>query len=238
MGKVLLAGLGLSIALLGLIYYAWYLSPQAVIFCTPGDTDCMARAAAAREACSPVNIIVETGDSTVELSLRPGPGGCSIKESAEGTNYSVNCTVAFGETGCPGSLYEYLVPEGGGGSGESESGGSLPEPEERHVLNCGLTDTECKNQGAYFVENCISATITDDDKRWASGYWTKYVTVDREAGSCALHFEILNAVDIPPEIPPNIIGMTMDCSVPLAEFPISEVKEGWCTGELYQYLVD
>lgn len=236
--KVLLAGLILFAILTGLIAHVWYFSPQNVIFCTPGDLECLRRAARAREHCNPSHIYVETENRTLEVNLDPGPEGCTICEKIENTNYSVNCTVPIGETECPegGSLYDYVAPEGGGGGPEEEE--LPPEQGERPVLECSLTDVECKNRGAYYLENCISSTITDDDKRWASGYWTKYIAVDRTGSTCKLYFEITNAVDIPPEIPPDIVGMTMDCEIPLSEFPITEVEEGWCTGELYKYLVE
>lgn len=220
-----------------------YMTMEKQVFqCSPGDLECLRKASQYMDDCIPSRFSVEGDNLTLVVDVTRGPGDCTYREDELNSGYSTNCTVPVGEGGCEGSLFDYMVPpEGGGGEGPPGDGGGdglppVPPEWERPELYCSLGDFQCKEQSVYYVKNCLPATITDDDQRWASGYWTKYVEVDRTDGYCEFYFEILNAVDIPPEVPPNIVGMTMECTIPLTEFPLEEVTEEWCYGPLFEYV--
>jgi len=230
---MLLAGLGIIFT-----RFNYLLMEKQIFNCAPGDLECLSKAEGCRKGCIPSKFAIDTGNLTLLVDITRGLNECTFREEVEQTGYTVNCTLPLGETGCEGSLYDYLVPPEDGGSGGGNGGGEPPVPPDwaRPVLYCSLTNTSCKADAVNYVKNCLPATITDDDKRWASGYWTKYITVDRTDSHCELYFEIINAVDIPPEVPPNIVGMTMSCTIPLSTFPIDTVTEEWCEGPLFDYL--
>ena len=225
-----------------------YLFMEKDIFsCDPNDLDCLSKANQYMDDCIPSKFSIEDGNLTLIVDIERNLSECDIREEIEQTGYTVNCTAPIGE-GCEGSLFDYMAPEGGGGGGDSGDSGDSGDGEQptgppgvppgwvAPDLYCSLTDIACKSDAVYYVKNCLPATITDDDQRWSSGYWTKYITVGRTDSTCELYFEITNAVDIPPEVPPNLVGMTMECLLPVSSLPIEVLEEGWCTGPLFEYL--
>jgi len=132
---------------------------------------------------------------------------------------------------CPGSLYDYVKPSGGGG----DSGGA-PKPPGIPVLTCGLDDDECKVTADDYLQDCITSKITNTEYRWLpDGYWTLYFDVSRLA-ECHYYVEVLNAISLPPGVPTDIIGYNMTCDVPLSEIPVGPLNASWCEGNLYDYL--
>ena len=87
--------------------------------------------------------------------------------------------------------------------------------------------------------NCISSRMESiesiDYGPAGKVYLTIYMEVNRGSTECQIYYKILNAVNLPPEIPPQIVGMDMTFNIMLSEFPISSMEADWCGGELVDY---
>jgi hypothetical protein len=168
--------------------------------------------------------------------------------------YNTTCDVPiekleeFGQKACNGSLLSYISPGGkppsGGGTVEEEDGGYV------YKAYCSLEAQDCKETAAEYVKTCGESEITMDlDINHTQGgvsYWTIFIDVERlpveytDTGKlparCSIYHELINAVNLPPEIPPGIIGMNMTCIVPLSRFPIGGVSVTSCEGDLVEYM--
>jgi hypothetical protein len=69
-----------------------------------------------------------------------------------------------------------------------------------------------------------------------TSYWTVYINVERLSTTCQTFYEVTNIVNLPPEMPPQIMGMNMTCTVPLSEFPITGLHASYCKGDLMEYI--
>ncbi len=52
---------------------------------------------------------------------------------------------------------------------------------------------------------------------------------------CSIYYKVINIVNIPPNIPPEIQGMDMTCTAPITEYPRDSIERSWCQGGLIQY---
>jgi hypothetical protein len=66
-------------------------------------------------------------------------------------------------------------------------------------------------------------------------YWVKKFTMSRSGSSCSMGVQILSAINMPPYVPPDIVGMGMSCSYPLSALPKEVIKKEDCEGELVEY---
>ncbi|MCX6814925.1 MAG: hypothetical protein NTY20_04740, partial [Candidatus Aenigmarchaeota archaeon] len=224
--------------------YSFMFQPITTLKCSTGETGCIKNAQAEKENCIPSSTIIE-GRNGILLMVnitREGDRCIRTEEVIESKNqennyllgHNVTCNYSFSQldnasaTACPGSLYDYVMPSGGGG-GFLQPG--IPSP------NCGIDDNVCKDQASDYVQTCTTSQIVNTELRWEpGGYWTELIKVNRYADECWLYFEILNAVNLPPGVPSSIIGSTMTCKVPISEFPIQNLTASWCAGDLYSYI--
>jgi hypothetical protein len=51
-----------------------------------------------------------------------------------------------------------------------------------------------------------------------------------------MYVKILNAVNIPPGEPADLIGMDMNCNIPMSEIPLEDIVYPFCSGRLRDYL--
>lgn len=211
------------------------------------DTSCMDNMEAMKDSCIPSSTII-TGKDGIMLMVNVTREGdkCIRTESivnAGNDSYLLNhnntCEFELSQLGnssataCPGSIYDFVKPPPGGGvhSGSSSTTKKDPFP------NCGFYDYDCKERISYNVQNCIEYEMTDVDMKWEpGGYWTGLIRVESINDSCSIYLQVLNAVNLPPDVPSDIIGSYMTCAIPLSEIPITYVPESSCTGNLYPYL--
>lgn len=169
------------------------------------------------------------------------------------TGYNTTCDVPldvleeFGQKACNGSLLSYLSSDGKAPSAEDEEG---VEEEYVYTAYCSLEADDCKETAAQYVQTCGESEITMDleinHTQGGVSYWTIFIDVEQlpveytDTGKlparCSIYHELINAVNLPPEIPPGIIGMNMTCTIPLTEFPISGVSVSSCDGGLVDYM--
>jgi hypothetical protein len=215
--------------------------------CAPDDMECLANLLDAnREECIPSVTEITNADGIIlRVTISREGDRCVRHEEVIGVNesyryllgYNVTCDTPLDQLddprlllGCNGSLQDYLVPPSGGGTG---SGGG--EPEGPIYLYCGLEDEECKGTAESYLALCTTSEIVDVDPVWRPlGYWTLYFNIQKK-DMCTIYVEVLNAVDMPPGYPADIIGYNLTCQVPIGELPMSEMTEELCTGSLLPY---
>jgi hypothetical protein len=229
--------------------------------CGPGDDYCLNEVKAYREDCIPSTSVVTVGNETnhirMRVVVRNEGGECVITEeiledSDSGlgpydlTGYNVSCGLspeefeAYGPQACNGSLFDYVVnQEGEGPGGDAGDGGTAPEEGEK--LFCSEYDYECKETRAEHVSNCVDVvaesteviTYEEDDIM----FWTVYLDVEKKPSGCELYYRVINAVNLPPDIPYDVIGMDMQCWVPESELPIPGIYLAACEGDLKEYFM-
>ena len=205
----------------------------------------------------------ETNSLKIEITRYWENGECIRKEEViddvdsgityyDITGYETTCVVTpeeyekFGLYACNGSLLPFVVPgemEGIFGSGDSIEGFIFQ-------AYCSLDADDCHAEAAKHVTECLEADILMDQEIGHTGggksYWTLYLKIRRRPEEyyarrkvperCVLYHELVNAVNLPPEMPPQVVGMNMTCTVELSKFPISGVSIKWCEGELVDYI--
>jgi hypothetical protein len=233
--------------------------------CGPDDAECIARLAAVRGNCSPSISIVtignETNNVTIMVSTFMRDGKCVTEEIVlddansgiapfDISGYNTTCEVPpekleeFGQKACNGSLFSYLSPD--------RKAPTPGEDEDDYVFTayCSLEAEDCRETAAQYVQTCGESEITMDlqinHTQGGVSYWTVFIDVDElpveytQTGKlparCSIYHELVNAVNLPPEIPPGVIGMNMTCVVPLYRFPISGVSVSSCEGDLVDYM--
>lgn len=226
------------------------------IECLPGDKDCMSKVRESRELCNPSTSIVTVGNSTNYIKLRitvyREGDKCITKEeviedvdsgvaSYDITGYNNTCNLTaeelekYGPHACQGSLFDFVAPEDSkGGKG---FGGGTPESEPPH-LYCTLEDDGCKLVATGYISTCVPSKIEGTESLYVGEgnvYLSIYVEISKDSSECFLYYKVINAVNLPPEIPPQVIGMDMTCTIPLSEFPIGGVEESSCSGPLIDY---
>jgi hypothetical protein len=172
------------------------------------------------------------------------------------TGYNTTCDVPldklseFGQKACNGSLLSYISPDStapSAGGGENGVGG---EDGYVYTAYCSLDAQDCKETAGEYVKTCREAQITMDlsinHSQGGTSYWTIFINIDRlpveytDTGKlqprCSIYHELINAVNLPPEIPPGIIGMNMTCEIELDMFPINGVSVSSCEGALVDYM--
>src|SRR4030042_5173459 len=176
--------------------------------------------------------ITRQGDKCVETETVVGA------EELKGrylVGHNTTCETNLSDTGpqiCPGSLYDYVKPSGGGGS---PGGGIVPVGPP--APTCGLDDVQCKAAADDYLQDCVHSKITNTEYRWLpDGSWTLFFDVSRLAGTCHYYVEVLNAVNLPPGTPATIIGSNMTCDIPFSEFPVGRLNSTRCAGSLYDSL--
>ncbi len=153
----------------------------------------------------------------------------------------------YGEHACNGSLLGFFSPDG-----SSDYGGSGETGGDDYVYRayCSLEADDCKEEVSDYIKNCRPADILMDmeinNSQGGASYWTlaiqiqrlpaEYTSTKKLQPRCEIYHELVNAVNLPPEIPPHVIGDTMTCTIPLSDFPIGSVSLRWCEGELVEYI--
>ena len=169
------------------------------------------------------------------------------------TGYETDCAISpedfekYGHLRCNGSLLPFVSPGSvGEGSDFTPSGGSGGV----YSAYCSIGADDCTAEAATYVTNCNEAEIILDQEIGNTlggvSYWTLYMTIERLPVEytatqklperCQIYHELINAVNLPPEIPPHVIGMNMTCTVDLSYFPISGISIRWCTGDLVEHI--
>ena len=104
-----------------------------------------------------------------------------------------------------------------------------------------MGDSACQSTVTNNVFNCVPSIIeaieSIDYGDQGVIYWTTYLEIGRESDNCHIYYKIINAVNLPPEIPPQVVGMDMNCNVAMTEFPITGLKYSWCSGSLVDYFI-
>ncbi len=206
-----------------------------------------------------------TNNITVRLTTYMKDGKCVTEEivlddSDSGiapfniTGYNTTCEVEeerlddFGQHSCNGSLTAFVSPDDGG-SAVQESG---DEADDEYVYKayCSLDAEDCQEEAASHITQCMEAEILMDmqinHSQGGVSYWSIFIDIEQlpveytDLGKlperCSMYHELVDAVNLPPEIPPSVIGMNMTCTIPMSEFPISGVTARDCTGDLMEYI--
>jgi hypothetical protein len=119
-----------------------------------------------------------------------------------------------------------------------------------YTAYCSLEADDCKEEAAEHITECQESEITMDMElnhtQGGTTYWTLFIDIDRLPVEyteteklperCRMYHELINAVNLPPEIPPSIVGMSMTCTIELYRFPISSVTVRFCEGDLVDYI--
>jgi hypothetical protein len=154
-------------------------------------------------------------------------------------NHNVTCGYILSQIGnlsataCPGTIYDFVKPDP---AGSAQSGSAAPAPYDPFP-HCGFYDYACKERISTNVQNCIVSEMTDSDLKWEpDGYWTGLIRMERVNDTCLLHLEVINAVNLPPDVPSTLVGSSMTCNISLSELPVQYVPESACDGNLYPYL--
>jgi hypothetical protein len=64
----------------------------------------------------------------------------------------------------------------------------------------------------------------------------EYTDLGKLPERCQIYYEIINAVNLPPEIPPAVVGTSMTCTISKNRFPINGVTRRYCEGDLEEYI--
>ena len=96
------------------------------------------------------------------------------------------------------------------------------------------------DDAAHDIEYCVESKLKVTDLTRGSdpsnlSYWVKEFTVHRSGGNCIIDVEITSAMNLPPYIPLDIIGMKMVCTYSLSSIPKDDIEKEDCTGELVDY---
>ncbi|MCK5547796.1 MAG: hypothetical protein KAI64_02195 [Thermoplasmata archaeon] len=240
-----------------IVLFLLFYIPQT-LECLPDDEECASRLNELQEACSPPTTIIYVGNSTnnltIEINRYLQDGKCYREEvvtddSDSGITYydiegySTTCAMSsedferFGQLACNGSLLPFVLPgsvEGGPGSGDFGEGG------DSYQAYCSLVAEDCHGEAANMVKDCNEAEILMDQEignsQGGASFWTLYLNIQRLPERCVLYHELVNAVNLPPELPPQVVGMNMTCTVELSKFPISGISIRWCDGDLVDHL--
>lgn len=169
------------------------------------------------------------------------------------TGYTTECDVSpemlekYGPHACNGSMIGFLSPKD---IPDDDDSGDEDGDDYVYQAYCSLEAEDCKEEAAEYVNNCGPADILMDMEvehtQGGTSYWTlsiiierlpvEYTETEKLPERCSIYHEIVNAVNLPPEIPPDIIGKTMTCTIPLSMFPVNGVSIRWCEGDLVDYI--
>ncbi len=234
--------------------------------CPPGDIECLERVKSLRSNCTPSESIVTVGNTTnnitIKVTTHKKGENCIVNEEVLNdcnsgityynlTGYNISCDMPpelwekYGLHGCEGSLLNYVSP-----SSEGDNGGGSGGGEYIYQAYCSLEADDCKAEAANYIKNCWLADILMDMEvnhlQGGTSYWTisilidqlpvEYTQTQKLQERCGIYHELVNAVNLPPEIPPSTIGSNMTCTIPLKNFPINSVSVRWCEGELAEYI--
>jgi hypothetical protein len=210
------------------------------------DVNCIREMEAMKDGCVPSSTIITGRDGIILMVNITREGDkCIRTESVVDSgndsyllNHSNTCEFGLSQLGnssataCLGSIYDFVKPPpeevGHVGSGTVQKD---PFP------NCGFYDYDCKEKISSTVQNCVEYEMTDVDMKWEpGGYWVGLIRVERINDSCSIYLQVLNAVNLPPDVPSDIIGSYMTCTVPLSDIPVTYIPESSCIGNLYPYL--
>lgn len=250
------------IAAIIIVIAYFILTMPADLECELNNDNCISEATRLREACTPSTSIITVGNSTNYLKMRisvfwDGNKCVTSEEVIEdmnsgtapyditGYNNTCNLTVEelekYGIHACQGSLFDFVIPASSGGSdGDGGFAGGSPASEPPHYY-CGENDDACKNTASNNAFNCISSEIEAIEVIEYGGmgmvYWSIYMEIDRGSDNCHIYYKVINAINLPPEIPPQIVGTDMDCYIDLNKFPISGLQSEWCSGSFVDYFI-
>jgi hypothetical protein len=227
------------------INYSFLFMPVETQNCG-SDIDCIKGMEAKKEQCMPSSTIItgrdgimlmvnitREGDRCIRTESIVNPGNDSSLLNHNNTcEFDLSQLGNSSATACPGSIYDFIKPPPEGG------GSPTPAVAQRDPFpNCGIYDYGCKERISSNVQNCVVYEMTDVDLKWEpGGYWMGLIRVERINDSCVIFLQVLNAVNLPPDVPSDIIGSYMTCIVPLSELPVTYIPESSCTGNLYPYL--
>ncbi len=215
--------------------------------CGPGDAGCLADVMKEnRDNCIPSVTEVTNKDGIVlRVTITREGSRCIRYEEVVGVNesyryllgYNVTCDTPLDQLddpkallGCSGSVQDYLAPPESPASGGESSGPAGPP-----YLYCGLEDEDCKSTAEDYLGACTTSEIVNIDPVWRPlGYWTLYFSIQKQ-DKCRIYIEVLNAVNIPPGYPSDIIGYNLSCTIPLEDLPLNEMTEEYCAGNLLPY---
>lgn len=224
--------------------------------CEIGDEDCLSDIISSRDECIPSVSVVTIGDAheniTMRITIKKEGEDCIIIEeviadSNSGiapynlTGYNSTCVLdpetieKYGALACDDSLLGFV----GGGGTNRRGGGEYGDPGPK-TLYCNVFDSICKETVKQYVRNCeLSYVIFDEEINHSingSSYWTVDLNITKDDDYCILYHTLINAVNLPPEIPPHLIGMNMTCNIPHFKFPIQWISIRWCEGGLVDYI--
>lgn len=242
--------------------YLLFLTPQ-LINCEQGEEECIEKVDDFRDDCIPSESIITVGNETnyikMKITIYKEGDKCFTKEEVledhnsnfspiDLTGYNNTCNMTaeelekYGPHACQGSLADFIIPigkgDGGSGGGNDGFGDGTPSSSPPHIY-CPTGDWQCTEDAVVYVNNCDPAEIEASEflsyGPQGASFITSYLEVSRTVSDCVFYYRILNIVNLPPEIPPEVIGMDMVCSAPLTEFPRSGIEREWCQGELIDY---
>ncbi|MCD6496596.1 MAG: hypothetical protein J7K54_04965 [Candidatus Aenigmarchaeota archaeon] len=224
--------------------------------CLPGDTHCLENFNENRELCQPSENVITVGNSTNYIKMRVkiywDGEKCVTEEDVledhssgigpiDLTGYNNTCNLTleelrkYGPHACEGSLLDFVAPPSSSTSSEGSEGSSESEPP---FIYCSMNDTECHMKISDYVNNCEPLTAEATQiigQKDGISYMTYYLELRRQSTDCVLKFKVLNIVNLPPEIPPEIEGMGMTCTASLSLFPRDGIEKEWCKGDLIEY---
>ncbi len=213
------------------------------VYCERNNPECVKRVIELKEECIPSTSKINWGNETDNFALtvvveRIG-GKCAITEILD----RVVGNPPEIPKGFTNTTYTINVTDGEDEGDDQDSvldGIEMPlwiQKTELYKYFCGPEDYVCRDKSIHAIQNCINSVITDTEHKWyPKAYWTKYVMVTRKRDYCDVYFEIVDATDLPGDIPPSIVGMTMQCNIPYGAIPFQDLEEEWCVGPLYNYL--
>lgn len=254
--KVIYGFLAIDVVLIIMITMLFVITPES-LDCIPGDQECLSELSNFRKICQPSDSIITVGNSTnyMRIKVRIYWNGekCITEEEVlvdhssgfapiDMTGYNNTCNLTleelekYGPNACQGSIIDFVAqPDSSGGS----SGNVEAEEETPPNIYCSIEDMECNQMVMSYVDNCDPATIeayqilsyVDE----GISYIAYYIETGRSDNNCVVYYRVLNIVNLPPEIPPEIIGMDMTCTASLSLFPREGLERDWCQGELIEY---
>ena len=233
-------------------------APESFV-CLLGNEACVSTAAEYREECIPSSTVITVGNGSnymrIRYTVRKVGDRCIISEevledngsgmapfSIAGYNNSCNLSTEelekYGTKGCQGSIVDFAVEKlSGSGGAEQGFGGGTPESDPPSIY-CGMGDQQCQMKVSEYIDNCREANIEASEivayGDSGASYITSYIEIRHDTG-CSIYYRVLNIVNLPPEIPPEVVGMEMTCTAPMEEFPREGIEREWCAGELIEY---
>jgi hypothetical protein len=226
--------------------YASQLSPVVTAECAQNDSGCIKNLGTNVEECIPSSTLMQGRDGIwLMVNITREGNRCVRTENVVSSekpeneyllNHSVTCEFSLSNMGnasataCPGTIYDFVTPP----PAEGSQGAHVEYDPFPH---CGFYSYGCKERISSNVQNCVISEMTDNDLKWEpNGYWTGLIRLQRVGDVCQLYLEVLNAVNLPPDVPSTLIGSSMTCNISVSELPVQYVPESACDGNLYQYL--